>query len=68
MLVEIIRELIKCEEYINRHNENVLTFAKRVETQRSKTVVPSSLHEAKKLMQLHKRISSTQTKDPQQIH
>ena len=48
MLVEIIRELTKCEENITMHSENVLALAKRVEVQRAQMVI-SSLHEAKKL-------------------
>ena len=47
MLVEIIRELTKCDENTNIHNESVLTWAKRVEAQRVQTVVNSSLHETK---------------------
>ena len=49
MLVEIIRELTKCEENITIHSENVLIWAKRVEAQRTQMAVISSLHEANKL-------------------
>ena len=67
LLAEIIRELIKCEENITIHSENVLTWAKRVEVQRAQAVVISSLHE-KTFAQSYKKMLSTQTKDPQQIH
>ena len=47
MLVEIIREVTKCDENTNIHSENVLTWAKRVEAQRAQTAVISSLNERK---------------------
>ena len=50
------------------HGENVLTWAKRVESPRTQTAVISSLHEAKTVIQLYKKMSGTSKKDPQQIH
>ena len=58
MLVEIIRELTKCEENITICSENVLIWAKRVEAQRAQTEVISSLHNEKTFMQSYKKISS----------
>ena len=43
----------------------MLTWTKRVETQRAQTAVISSLHEAKPLVQFYKKTSGTQTKDQQ---
>ena len=51
MLVEIIRELAKCDENMTILSEHVLTWAKRIEVQRSQTVVISSLQEIKTVMQ-----------------
>ena len=63
MLVEIIRELTKCEDNIAICSENVLTWAKRVEAQRAQITVIGSLYEAKKtLTQSYKKISSTETR------
>ena len=67
MLAEIIREVTKCEENTTIYSENVLAWVKRVEAQRDQTAVNSSLHEAKISMQSYKKMSSTQTKDSQQI-
>ena len=39
MLVEIIRELTKCEENVTLPNETVLEWAKRLESQRAQTLV-----------------------------
>ena len=49
MLAEIIRELTKCDENTNTHSENVLTWAKRVETQRAQTALISNLHKIKSI-------------------
>ena len=68
ILVEIIRELMKCEENITIHSENVLTCAKRVEAQRAKTAVISSLHEVKNFDAIVQRDIKHTDKYPQHIH
>ena len=68
MLVEIIRELTKCEENIAKPSKNILTRAKREEAQRVQMVVISSLQEAKNLMLSYKNIPSTERKDQKEIH
>ena len=68
MLAEIIRELKKCEENVTIHSENVPNWAKIVEAQRPQTAVISSLHKAKTLTKLYKKMPDTQTKDPEQIN
>ena len=48
MLAEILRELTKCDENMTILSEHVLTWAKRIEAQRTQIAVISSLHEIKK--------------------
>ena len=47
MVVEIIRELTKCDENTTIYSENVLNKRKRALAQRAQTVVISSLYETK---------------------
>ena len=68
MLVEIIRELTKCNENTNIYSENCQTWAKRVEAQRAQTVVISSLHETKSSDEIVQKDVRHTDKDPQQTH
>ena len=56
MLAEIIRELTKCDESTTIHSENVLTWGKIVKAKNDQTVVISSLHKTKALIQWYKKM------------
>ena len=47
MLVEVIRELVKCGKYVTIPSEIILAWANRVQAQRVQTAVISSLCESR---------------------